>query len=334
MESNLGSTNGMPEASEVSPATSIDVNVVPEDDKHKLEQRILTLEGCIRLFCRVRPCLPTNMRRNHQPLSVESERIMKLQFSFCRVCVRGNESVQTYEMKMTGFKMWFKLVQRKAVDEIGLGDILNLHVEDIPKAHGERFYFVFLFTPEFIIPIRFFSVLCSTGGFSFLGVGDSSGGVFLTEGSQQNSSAVVTVLKTCGAVMVDGGGVGGRRPQQSGPEMGSASRGRFHLLGFLVHAIRSGGCVRSARLLSRLAVGLTVVAMPFLVVDLLAPYKKGGKIGLFGGAGVGKMVFIMELINNAAKAHVFFGVGERTREGNDLYREMIESGVVKLGHKQ
>nr|GMD93393.1 ATP synthase subunit beta-1, mitochondrial [Ipomoea batatas] len=192
------------------------------------------------------------------------------------------------------------------------------------------FFFCFLFTPEFIIPIRFFSVLCSTGVFSFLGVGDSSGGVFLTEGSQQNSSAVVTVLKTCGAVMVDGGGVGGRRPQQSGPEMGSASRGRFHLLGFLVHAIRSGGCVRSARLLSRLAVGLTVVAMPFLVVDLLAPYKKGGKIGLFGGAGVGKMVFIMELINSVAKAHVFFGVGERTREGNDLYREMIESVLVLL----
>ena len=71
------------------------------------------------------------------------------------------------------------------------------------------------------------------------------------------------------------------------------------------------------------------------VVDLLAPYQKGGKIGLFGGAGVGKTVFIMELINNIAKAHggfsVFAGVGERTREGNDLYREMIEGGVIKLG---
>eukprot|EP01025_Chloroclados_australasicus_P007811 TRINITY_DN1261_c0_g1_i4.p2 TRINITY_DN1261_c0_g1~~TRINITY_DN1261_c0_g1_i4.p2 ORF type:complete len:552 (-),score=108.87 TRINITY_DN1261_c0_g1_i4:243-1898(-) len=74
------------------------------------------------------------------------------------------------------------------------------------------------------------------------------------------------------------------------------------------------------------------------VVDLLAPYQKGGKIGLFGGAGVGKTVLIMELINNVAKAHggfsVFAGVGERTREGNDLYREMIESGVIKLGDER
>ena len=70
------------------------------------------------------------------------------------------------------------------------------------------------------------------------------------------------------------------------------------------------------------------------VVDLLAPYVKGGKIGLFGGAGVGKTVLIMELINNVAKGHggysVFAGVGERTREGNDLYHEMIESGVIDL----
>jgi len=70
------------------------------------------------------------------------------------------------------------------------------------------------------------------------------------------------------------------------------------------------------------------------VVDLLAPYAKGGKIGLFGGAGVGKTVLIMELINNVAKAHggysVFAGVGERTREGNDLYHEMIEGGVISL----
>ena len=69
------------------------------------------------------------------------------------------------------------------------------------------------------------------------------------------------------------------------------------------------------------------------VIDLLAPYAKGGKIGLFGGAGVGKTVLIMELINNIAKVHsgysVFAGVGERTREGNDLYHEMIESGVIK-----
>jgi F-type H+-transporting ATPase subunit beta len=71
------------------------------------------------------------------------------------------------------------------------------------------------------------------------------------------------------------------------------------------------------------------------VIDLLEPYSKGGKIGLFGGAGVGKTVLIMELINNIAKGYaglsVFAGVGERTREGNDLLREMIESGVIKYG---
>jgi F-type H+-transporting ATPase subunit beta len=70
------------------------------------------------------------------------------------------------------------------------------------------------------------------------------------------------------------------------------------------------------------------------VIDLLAPYSKGGKIGLFGGAGVGKTVLIMELINNVAKAHsgysVFAGVGERTREGNDLYHEMMDSGVIDV----
>merc|ERR1711981_288898 len=73
------------------------------------------------------------------------------------------------------------------------------------------------------------------------------------------------------------------------------------------------------------------------VVDLLAPYAKGGKIGLFGGAGVGKTVLIMELINNVAKAHggysVFAGVGERAREGNDLYHEMIVGGVISLKDK-
>ncbi|NNM15398.1 MAG: F0F1 ATP synthase subunit beta, partial [Bacteroidia bacterium] len=71
------------------------------------------------------------------------------------------------------------------------------------------------------------------------------------------------------------------------------------------------------------------------VIDLLEPYSKGGKIGLFGGAGVGKTVLIMELINNIAKGYsglsVFAGVGERTREGNDLLREMIESGVIRYG---
>jgi len=71
------------------------------------------------------------------------------------------------------------------------------------------------------------------------------------------------------------------------------------------------------------------------VIDLIEPYSKGGKIGLFGGAGVGKTVIIMELINNIAKKYaglsVFGGVGERTREGNDLLREMIESGVIRYG---
>ena len=73
------------------------------------------------------------------------------------------------------------------------------------------------------------------------------------------------------------------------------------------------------------------------VIDLLEPYVRGGKIGLFGGAGVGKTVLIMELINNIAKGHdgysVFAGVGERTREGNDLLREMIESDVIRYGEK-
>jgi F-type H+-transporting ATPase subunit beta len=79
----------------------------------------------------------------------------------------------------------------------------------------------------------------------------------------------------------------------------------------------------------------SVLVTGIKVVDLLNPYARGGKIGLFGGAGVGKTVLIMELINNVAKKHggfsVFAGVGERTREGNDLYHEMIEAGVIKLG---
>ena len=80
-----------------------------------------------------------------------------------------------------------------------------------------------------------------------------------------------------------------------------------------------------------------ILATGIKVIDLLEPYMKGGKIGLFGGAGVGKTVLIMELINNIAKGHngfsVFAGVGERTREGNDLIREMIESGVIRYGDK-
>ena len=86
-----------------------------------------------------------------------------------------------------------------------------------------------------------------------------------------------------------------------------------------------------------LAISTEVLFTGIKVIDLLEPYSKGGKIGLFGGAGVGKTVLIMELINNIAKGHngfsVFTGVGERTRECNDLLREMIESGVMKYGDK-
>ena len=86
-----------------------------------------------------------------------------------------------------------------------------------------------------------------------------------------------------------------------------------------------------------LAISQEILFTGIKVVDFLEPYMKGGKIGLFGGAGVGKTVLIQELINNIAKGHngfsVFTGVGERTREGNDLLREMIESGVIKYGKK-
>lgn len=86
-----------------------------------------------------------------------------------------------------------------------------------------------------------------------------------------------------------------------------------------------------------LTISTEILQTGIKVIDLLEPYSKGGKIGLFGGAGVGKTVLIMELINNIAKGHngfsVFTGVGERTREGNDLLREMIESGVIKYGDK-
>mmetsp|Transcript_30833 Transcript_30833/g.43167 ORF Transcript_30833/g.43167 Transcript_30833/m.43167 type:complete len:636 (+) Transcript_30833:126-2033(+) len=91
---------------------------------------------------------------------------------------------------------------------------------------------------------------------------------------------------------------------------------------------------REAPKYDELGTGNDILVTGIKVVDLLAPYARGGKIGLFGGAGVGKTVLIMELINNVAVAHggysVFAGVGERTREGNDLYHEMIESGVIKL----
>jgi F-type H+/Na+-transporting ATPase subunit beta len=92
---------------------------------------------------------------------------------------------------------------------------------------------------------------------------------------------------------------------------------------------------RSAPKFEELATATEVLFTGIKVIDLLAPYVKGGKIGLFGGAGVGKTVLIQELINNIAKAYdglsVFAGVGERTREGNDLLREMIEAGIVKYG---
>jgi len=91
---------------------------------------------------------------------------------------------------------------------------------------------------------------------------------------------------------------------------------------------------REAPIYTELGTGNEILVTGIKVVDLLAPYARGGKIGLFGGAGVGKTVLIMELINNVAVSHggysVFAGVGERTREGNDLYHEMIESGVIKL----
>ncbi len=92
---------------------------------------------------------------------------------------------------------------------------------------------------------------------------------------------------------------------------------------------------RAAPAFDEQATSAEILVTGIKVIDLLAPYLKGGKIGLFGGAGVGKTVTIQELINNIAKAHggvsVFAGVGERTREGNDLYHEMIDAGVIKLG---
>jgi len=94
---------------------------------------------------------------------------------------------------------------------------------------------------------------------------------------------------------------------------------------------------RSAPTFEQQSTETEILVTGIKVIDLLAPYSRGGKVGLFGGAGVGKTVLIMELINNVAKAHggysVFAGVGERTREGNDLYHEMIESGVIDLKGK-
>jgi F-type H+-transporting ATPase subunit beta len=101
-----------------------------------------------------------------------------------------------------------------------------------------------------------------------------------------------------------------------------------------IKSAESWGIHRNAPDFVNQATETEILVTGIKVVDLLAPYSRGGKIGLFGGAGVGKTVIIMELINNIAKAHggysVFAGVGERTREGNDLYHEMIESGVIEL----
>ena len=92
---------------------------------------------------------------------------------------------------------------------------------------------------------------------------------------------------------------------------------------------------RQAPDFDQLSTSTEVLFTGIKVIDLIEPYAKGGKIGLFGGAGVGKTVLIQELINNIAKGHgglsVFAGVGERTREGNDLLREMLESGIIKYG---
>ena len=122
----------------------------------------------------------------------------------------------------------------------------------------------------------------------------------------------------------------GLRPARPHHQRGRRSGGRGR------PGAKARCCARSTRrrpLYTEQSTEAEILITGIKVVDLLAPYAKGGKIGLFGGAGVGKTVLIMELINNVAKAHggysVFAGVGERTREGNDLYHEMIESGVNK-----
>ena len=122
--------------------------------------------------------------------------------------------------------------------------------------------------------------------------------------------------------------------------VGEEIKGRlFNVVGDAIDGIKplskEGGypIYRDAPKFEDLSTSSEVLFTGIKVIDLVEPYSKGGKIGLFGGAGVGKTVLIMELINNIAKGHdgisVFAGVGERTREGNDLLREMIESGVIK-----
>ena len=123
---------------------------------------------------------------------------------------------------------------------------------------------------------------------------------------------------------------------------GEQVKGRlFNVIGEAIDGIeqcdKEGGYPihRDAPKFEDLSTSTEVLFTGIKVIDLIEPYAKGGKIGLFGGAGVGKTVLIMELINNIAKGYegmsVFAGVGERTREGNDLLREMIESGVIKYG---
>jgi F-type H+/Na+-transporting ATPase subunit beta len=124
--------------------------------------------------------------------------------------------------------------------------------------------------------------------------------------------------------------------------VGDQIKGRtFNVIGGAIDGIgevdQTGGrpIHREAPLFEDLSTATEVLFTGIKVIDLIEPYAKGGKIGLFGGAGVGKTVLIQELINNIAKGHdgysVFAGVGERTREGNDLLREMLESGIVKYG---
>ena len=132
--------------------------------------------------------------------------------------------------------------------------------------------------------------------------------------------------------------------QQIKMPIGEAIKGRlFNVVGDSIDGLRDvpkadGMSIhRQPPKFEDLATSTEVLFTGIKVIDLLAPYVKGGKIGLFGGAGVGKTVLIQELINNIAKAHaglsVFAGVGERTREGNDLMREMIEAGIIKYGEK-
>ena len=123
---------------------------------------------------------------------------------------------------------------------------------------------------------------------------------------------------------------------------GDKIKGRlFNVVGEAIDGINvmdsTGGLPihREAPKFDQLSTATEVLLTGIKVIDLIEPYAKGGKIGLFGGAGVGKTVLIQELINNIAKGHgglsVFAGVGERTREGNDLLREMLESGIIKYG---